>query len=142
MFHTIIVAGNLGRDPEMRYTPNGDAVTTLSVAVDDSYTNNQGERIKKTIWTRVSVWGKQAENANEYLRKGSKVLVEGKLVCDPESGNPRVFERQDGTFGSSYEVRAFTVRYLSSRRETEGGFQDGSFTPDSKPTETDEEIPF
>ena len=58
MYHTIIIVGNLTRDPEMRYTPNGQAVTNMNVAVDDSYTDNQGERIKRTIWTRVSVWGK------------------------------------------------------------------------------------
>lgn len=142
MYHTVIIAGILGRDPEMRYTPNGDAVTNLNVAVDDSYTDNQGERIKRTIWARVSVWGKQAENCNEYLQKGKRVLVEGRLKCDPETGSPRVFQRQDGTFGSSYEINGRTVRFLSPRTETEGDFKEGDFTPDSKAAESDEEIPF
>ena len=142
MYHTIILAGNLGRDPEMRYTPNGQAVTNMNVAVNDSYTNNQGELIKRTIWMRVSVWGKQAENCNEYLQKGSKVLVEGRLVCDPETGNPRVFQRQDGSSGASFEISGRNVRFLSSRSEREGDIQDGSFTPDSKPADSDEEIPF
>jgi single-strand DNA-binding protein len=122
--------------------PNGQAVTNLNIAVDDSYTDNQGERIKKTIWVRVSAWGKQAENCNEYLQKGKRVLVEGRLRCDPETGNPRVFQRQDGTYGASYEVTSRTVRFLSPRSESEGGFQDGSFAPESKPAESDDEIPF
>jgi single-strand DNA-binding protein len=116
-FHTVILVGNLGRDPEMRYTPSGQPVTNFSVAVDDSYTNNNGERIDRTIWMRVSTWGKQAESCNTYLKKGSKVLVEGKLVVDPATGAPRTFTRQDGTTGSSLEVRANTVRFLSSRSE-------------------------
>lgn len=141
MYHTIIIAGILGRDPEMRYTPGGDAVTNMNIAVDDSYTDNQGERVKKTIWMRVSVWGRQAENANEYLRKGSRVLVEGRLAVDLETGGPRIFERQDGTYGASYEIRARTVRFLSPRGETSGDFQDSGF-PSEKKSDEDEEIPF
>ena len=76
-YHTTIIVGNLGRDPEMRYTPSGQAVTSFSVAVNDDYTNNNGERIKRTIWFRISAWGKQAETCNQYLKKGSKVLVLG-----------------------------------------------------------------
>ena len=142
MYHTIILVGNLGRDPEMRYTPNGQAVTNMNIAVDDSYTDNQGERIKKTIWVRVSTWGKQAENCNEYLSKGRRILVEGRLVVDPETGGPRVYQRQDGTYGASFEVRARNVRFLSSRTEREGEFQDGDFSVDSKAGDSDEEIPF
>jgi single-strand DNA-binding protein len=123
-FHTIILVGNLVRDPEMRYTPSGQAVTNLSIAVNESYTNNNGERIEKTIWFRVATWGKQAENCNQYLKKGRKVLVEGRLVAD-EKGNPRAFQRQDGTPGASFEINAATVRFLSSRSETEGGYQGG-----------------
>jgi single-strand DNA-binding protein len=142
MYHTIILVGNLTHDPEMRYTPNGQAVTNMNMAVDDSYTNNQGERIKRTIWVRVSVWGKQAENCNEYLQKGKRILVEGRLRCDPETGNPRVFQRQDGTFGASYEVSGRTVRFLSPRSEREGDFQEGGFATDSISSDADEEIPF
>jgi single-strand DNA-binding protein len=115
-FQTIIIVGNLGKDPEMRYTPSGQAVTNLNVAVDESYTNNNGERIKKTTWFRVSSWGKQAENCNQYLKKGQKVLVEGRMVGD-EKGNPRTFTRSDGTPGATFEVSALTVRFLSSREE-------------------------
>ncbi|RCK73782.1 MAG: Single-stranded DNA-binding protein [Anaerolineae bacterium] len=119
MYHTIIFIGNLGRDPEMRYTPTGQAVTSFSVAVNDSYTSNTGERIPRTIWFRVSVWGKQAEIANQYLKKGSKVLVEGRLVVDANTGGPRIWNRQDGTPGASFEVSARTLRFLSTRAETE-----------------------
>jgi single-strand DNA-binding protein len=116
-YHTVVLVGNLGRDPEMRYTPAGQAVTNLNVAVSDDYTNNNGERIKRTIWVRVSAWGKQAESCNQYLKKGSKVLVEGRLTADPATGGPRVFTKGDGTPGSSFEVSAQTVRFLSSRGE-------------------------
>lgn len=114
-FHTVIFAGNLGRDPEMRYTPSGQAVTSLSVAVNDDYTNSNGERVKRTIWVRVSTWGKQAENCNQYLKKGSKVLVEGRLIADQSTGGPRIWTGQDGQPRASYEVSAVTVRFLSSR---------------------------
>jgi single-strand DNA-binding protein len=117
-YHTVILVGNLGRDPEMRYTPAGQAVTNFSIAVNDDYTNNNGERIKRTIWVRVSAWGKQAENCNQFLKKGSKVLVEGRLTADASTGGPRIWTKQDGTPGSSFEVSAQTVRFLSTRGET------------------------
>ncbi len=118
-FHTVIITGNLGRDPEMRYTPSGQAVTSFSVAINDDYTNNNGERIKRTIWVRVSAWGKQAENCNQYLKKGSKVLVEGRLTADLATGGPRIWTGQDGQARASFEISAQTVRFLSSRADTE-----------------------
>lgn len=117
MYHTIIIVGNLGRDPEMRYTPGGQAVTSFSVASNRKYTASNGESVSETIWFRVSAWGKQAEICNQYLQKGSKVLVEGRLTPDKETGGPRVWERQDGKMGASYEITASTVRFLSSRGE-------------------------
>lgn len=120
MFQTIIIAGNLGRDPEMRYTPGGQPVTNFSVAVSDNYTNSNNERVERTVWFRVSTWGKQAEVCNQYLKKGRKVLVEGRLVADP-SGGPRVYTKQDGTSAASFEISASTVRFLSSRDEGDGG---------------------
>lgn len=128
MYHTIILVGNVGRDPEMRYTPNGSAVTTFSVAVSDGF----GDR-KKTIWFRVSAWEKLAETCNNYLKKGSKVLVEGRISAG-DSGNPRIFNRQDGTPSASYEVTASIVRFMSSRSE---GEDDGDFGPSDS-----DEIPF
>lgn len=120
MYHTLIIVGNVGRDPEMRYTPSGQAVTSFSVATNRQYNDSSGEQVKETIWFRVSTWGKQAEACNLYIKKGSKVLVEGRLNPDKETGGPRVFEKNDGTQGASYEVTASTVRFLSSREEGEG----------------------
>lgn len=113
MWHKLIFAGRLGRDPEMRYTPEGQPVTSFSVGVQDG----SGE-YKKTIWVRVSAWGKQAEACNQYLRKGERVLVEGRLLY-AKNGGPRLYQRQDGTMGSSFEVNAVTVRFLESKAEKE-----------------------
>jgi len=114
MFQTIIIIGNLGRDPEMRYLSNGKAVTSFSLASNRSYKGNDGQQVKETTWFRITVWGNQAEACNQYLKKGGKVLVEGRLTPDNETGSPKVFQRKDGTWGSSYEVNAQTVRFLSS----------------------------
>jgi single-strand DNA-binding protein len=139
MYHTIIIVGNLGRDPEMRFTPSGQAVTNFSVATSRQYTGNDGQMVKETIWFRVSSWGKQAEICNQYLRKGSKVLVEGRLVPDKETGGPRVFTRQDGSSGSSFEISASTVRFLSSRGEDDSGAASGEAVPH---TDDAGDIPF
>jgi len=139
MFQKIIIVGNLGRDPEMRFTPAGQAVTSFSVATNRQYTASNGERIKETIWFRVSVWGRQAESCNQYLRKGSKVLVEGRLTADPASGGPRIWNRQDGSPAASFEISATSVQFLSTRAEDEAqGFGEGEegFPGD------DEDIPF
>ena len=102
MYHTMIIVGNLGKDPEMRYTPSGQAVTSFSVATNRQYTGRMtASRSKETIWFRVSAWGKQAETCNQYLHKGSKVLVEGRLTADPNTGGPRIWNRQDGTPAAS-----------------------------------------
>ncbi len=137
-YHTVILAGNLGRDPEMRYTPSGQPVTSFSVAVNDNYTSNAGEKIQRTIWFRITAWGKQAEICNNYLKKGQKVLVEGRLVVDPNSGGPRVWQRQDGSSAASFEVSAQTVRFLSSKGEVEvpEGFTE------SEDTSNTDNIPF
>jgi single-strand DNA-binding protein len=116
MFHKVILVGNLGRDPEMRYTPSGQAVTNLNVATNRTYTDNGGNQVKQTIWFRVSVWGKQAESVHQYLRKGRQVLVEGRLNPD-DNGNPRIWNAQDGTPRASFEVTAETVRFLGAPGE-------------------------
>jgi single-strand DNA-binding protein len=145
MFQTIILAGNLGRDPEMRYTPSGQAVTSFSVATNRQYTNNNGETVKETIWFRVSVWGKMAEVCNQYLKKGAKVLVEGRLTADPATGGPRIWSGQDGSNRASFEVNAQTVRFLSSRSENEsGGIGSGAPVSDEgmAPVGDEGDIPF
>ena len=90
MYQKIVIVGNLGRDPEMRYTPSGQPVTNLSVATNRKWTSADGTPGEETIWFRVSVWGKQAETCNQYLSKGRQVLVEGRLRPDPATGGPRV----------------------------------------------------
>jgi single-strand DNA-binding protein len=143
MYQTIIIVGNVGRDPEMRYTPSGQAVTSFSVATNRQYTNNNGETVKETIWFRVSAWGKQAETCNQYVKKGSKVLVEGRLTADPATGGPRIWNGQDGSPRASFEVSAGTVRFLSSRSETEGGGMGGTPVADEGGAPSGEEdIPF
>jgi single-strand DNA-binding protein len=121
MFHTLIIVGNVGRDPEMRYTPSGQAVTSFSVASNRKYTSSNGEQVNETIWFRVSAWGKQAEICNQFLKKGSRVLIEGRLMPDKATGGPRIWQKQDGSSGSSFEVNAQTVRFLTTRNESESG---------------------
>ncbi len=144
MFQTIILAGNLGRDPEMRYTPTGQAVTSFSVATNRQWTNNNGETVKETVWFRVSAWGKLAETCNQFLKKGSKVLVEGRLTADPNSGGPRVWTGQDGQPRASFEVNAQTVRFLSSRTDSPGEVGSASTPGEDAPFagEGDDNIPF
>lgn len=136
-YHTIIVVGNLGRDPEMRYTPSGQPVTSFSVASNRSYQNSNGEKVDETIWFRVTAWGKLAETCAQYLQKGRQVLVEGRLVPD-KNGGPRVWNRQDGTTAASYEINATTVRFLSQRGE---GFA-GEPMMDSAGDNGGDDIPF
>ena len=115
MYHTLIIVGNVGKDPEMRYTPSGQAVTSFSVATNRNYTTSTGEAVKETIWFRISTWGKTAEVCNQYVKKGSKVLIEGRLTPDKVTGNPRIFKKGDGEPGANFEVTANTVRFLSSK---------------------------
>ena len=107
MYQKLIIIGNLGRDPEMRYTTEGKPVTSFSVATSRKFGDKD-----ETTWFRVSVWDKQAETCNQYLHKGSKVLVEGRLKAEPP-----VFQKKDGTWASSYEVTAENVRFLSGKDE-------------------------
>lgn len=138
MYQKLIFVGNLGRDPEMRFMQDGTAVTTLNVASSRRFTDRNGQNREETIWFRVSVWGKQAEVCNEYLQKGRQVLVEGRLRAD-ENGNPRIWTRQDGTPGASFEVTAQTVRFLGSREAAD--FSAGVEGPPA-PKEADDDIPF
>jgi single-strand DNA-binding protein len=140
MYHTIIIVGNLGKDPEMRYTPSGQAVTSFNVATSRQYTNQGGQTVKETCWFRVSVWGKQAESCNTYLKKGSKVLVEGRLTPDLKSGGPKTYQRQDGTTGASYDVSASTVRFMESKSSSEGG--DAGADMEAAASDDGSDIPF
>ena len=144
MYQKIIIVGNLGNDPEMRYMPDGTAVTNFSVATNRRWTDGAtGEPREETIWFRVSVWRKQAETANQYLSRGSKVLVEGRIRPDPNTGAPRLFTRQDGTVGASYEITADVVRFLSTREEAGYAASSGSGEySEAAPAQEEDEIPF
>ncbi|MEX1336120.1 MAG: single-stranded DNA-binding protein [Candidatus Limnocylindrales bacterium] len=107
-----MIIGNLGRDPEMRYTPGGQAVTQFSVATNRNYRDPQGEWQSETEWFRVVVWGDQGERVAEYLRKGHKVYVEGRIQT-------RQWEDQSGNKRYTTELIANRVTSLE-RRDREG----------------------
>lgn len=109
----VILIGNLGRDPEMRYTQGGTAVCTLNIATTRSFTKNE-ERVEETEWHRVVVWAKQAEFCNQYLSKGRQVYVEGRLQT-------RSYDDKDGIKRYSTEVVADTVQFLGGRGESDSG---------------------
>ncbi len=143
MYQSITIIGWLGRDPEMRYMPNGDPVTSMNVATDRQYNDKSGQKVKETTWFRVSVFGKQAENVNQYLHKGSMVLVEGRLNVDVKTGGPKTFTRQDGTVGASYEIVASTVRFFPKTDGSGPGAGGGEATSAVGDTNsTDDPIPF
>jgi single-strand DNA-binding protein len=121
----------------MRYTPTGQPVTNFSLATSYRFTGSDGQQVDETTWFRVSVWGRQAETANQYLKKGSRVLVEGRLVPDRATGNPRIWTRPDGTPAASFEITASGFRFMSSRQE------DDAYQSSSPLENQDEdEIPF
>ena len=138
MYQKLVIVGNRGTDPEMRYTAAGQAVTNFSVATNRRYTSSDGNQVDETTWFRVSVWGKQAETTNQYLKKGNKVLVEGRLNPDRETGGPKIWTRQDGTSAASFEMTADVVRFLTPRAEAESGYSADSAQGISEP----EDIPF
>jgi len=110
----VILIGRLGRDPELRYTPSGQPVANFSVATDESYTNKDGQRVERTEWHRIVVWGKQAEFCGNYLGKGRLVYVEGRLET-------RKWQDAQGQDRVTTEVRADRVLGLDSRPAGEGG---------------------
>ena len=131
-FSKVMIIGNLGRDPEMRYTPNGKAVTEFSVAVTHSSRDPQtGEWAdESTDWFRVTVWGDRAERTAEQFRKGNRVFVEGRF-------RTREFERKDGTKGISLEITADNVIAFERRNRDE----EGTFSAPSGNTELAAPVP-
>jgi single-strand DNA-binding protein len=139
MYQQITLIGNLGNDPEMRYTPSGVAVASFNLAVNRSWTGQDGQRQDKTTWFRVSVWNKQAETVTQYLSKGRLVLVVGEVE------EARAFTDRDGNQRASLEVKAQSVRFLGQRGDgTTGGNMNSSPTsaPAGAPGVQDEDIPF
>ena len=106
----VILVGRLGRDPETRYTGSGQAVANFSVATDESYKDRNGERQKRTEWHKIVVWGKQAEIAQQYLKKGSLVFIEGRI-------RSREWQDKEGQKRTSFEIVANTFRMLGGRAE-------------------------
>ena len=139
MYQKIIIAGNLGQDPEMRYTPDGTPVTNFSVATNYRRNRPDGTQIDETTWFRITAWRQLAELCNQYLSKGRQVLVEGRLKPD-ENGGPRVWTGNDGQARASYEVTAITVKFLGGRGE--GGDTSLSGQEPPPPDIGEDEIPF
>ena len=144
----VIIVGNMGRDAEVRYTPGGAAVATLSLATTDVWNDKAGQRQEKTEWHRVVVWGKQAETLAEYLTKGRQIYVEGRLQT-------RQWDDKDGNKRYTTEIRSDRIVLLGGRGgagEGGGGGGDyGSPRPTSSggggaapgpPELTEDDIPF
>lgn len=144
-FNKITIIGNLGRDPELRYTPQGNAVCNFSVATNEKKKDKAGDMQDVTTWFRITLWGKQAETASKYLTKGSPIYVEGRL---------RVEEWTDRDGGQRYtlEVQATDMQFISGGRSDEGydnnspndsNFEDrpsNNFSTQNSPS--DDDIPF
>ena len=114
----VTIIGNLGSDPEMRYTPSGQSVTQFSVATNRRYTAADGERREETEWFRVSTYGRQADVANQYLTKGQQVYVEGRLRSSAYVG-------RDGQPRASLDVHASDIQFIGSRRDSDGEYGGG-----------------
>jgi single-strand DNA-binding protein len=118
-FNRVFLIGNLTRDPELRYIPSGQAVTSFTVATNRTYTTPSGEKKEEASFIRVVTWGRSAEVCNEYLKKGSPVFVEGRLQS-------RSWQAQDGSKRSSIEVIAMRVQFLGSGKS---GGKDAAAAP-------------
>jgi len=139
MYQQITVVGRLGRDPEMRYTPAGAAVTTFSIATDRQYAGADGQQVKETTWFRVQVWNKMAEACNNYLTKGKLVMVVGRLVVDAKTGGPRLWKDRDELVRASFEITASTVRFLSPKDDATAVDASAEVGDEAPPAE---DIPF
>lgn len=137
---SFVIVGALAKDPEMRYTPSGQAVTSFSVPVNRKYTASNGEQVQETTWFRIATWGKRAEICNQYLKKGSIVGVTGRLIPDKKTGGPRVYQKGDGSYGASFEIQADDVRFLSPPQASPGFDAESGFESQAQPAEDD--IPF
>jgi single-strand DNA-binding protein len=118
----MLVIGNLGSDPEMRYTPNGNPVTSFTVATNRNYTTSSGERREETEWFRVVAWNQLAEHCNQFLAKGRRVYVEGRLKSDTWTG-------QDGQTRFRNEIIANSVLFLDRSGGGGPGSEEGAPTP-------------
>ncbi len=121
-----ILVGNLGRDPELRHTPNGQAVVNFTLATSENWTDKSGERQERTEWHRIVVWGRTAEMCNQYLSKGRTVYVEGRIQT-------REWEDKDGNKRYTTEINASTVQFIGPRSGGGGSPASAGAGPDSGP---------
>ena len=140
MVNKVILVGNLGKDPEVRFTPNGRALAKFSVATSERWTDQQGQKQERTEWHNVVVWGKQAETCGQYLSKGRQVFIEGSI-------RSRQYDDKDGNKRYITEVVARDVRFLGGAGGTRAPMQDTGFSPpageDAAPAGPEEDdIPF
>jgi single-strand DNA-binding protein len=140
-YQKVIIVGNLGGDPEMRYTPTGQPVTNFSVATNRVYTDKEGQQVKETTWFRVEAWRKLAETCNQYLSKGRQVLVVGHLRPDPQTGRPRIWTGNDGVARASFDLVAQEVKFLGGGAGAATGRGEPPTEEIEEPLDT-EEIPF
>ena len=127
----VILIGNLGQDPEGRFTPQGTAVTNLSVATNESWKNQNGELQDRTEWHRVVMYGKMAETANEYMHKGQMVYVEGRLQTNEWEDKNQIKRR-------TTEIKCDNFTMLGRRSDT--NIQSGNRS--EKPEQDDDDLPF
>lgn len=136
MFQRVTVVGRLGRDPEMRYTPNGIPVTTFSVATERHWVDSDGQKQQQTTWFRVTAWRRLAEICDQYLTKGRLVFVEGEIA------EPKPYQGRDGQWRASLDVTARTVLFLGSAETTsKSEFEVAEVDLDAS-TLTEDGIPF
>jgi single-strand DNA-binding protein len=109
MFERHVIMGNLGREPDMRYTPTGVPVADFSVAVNKRYTGKDGERVEKTTWYKVVCWRKLAETCAQYLKKGRTVIVEGELIAE-------AYTDRDGKPQAKLVLTATSVQFVGGSR--------------------------
>jgi single-strand DNA-binding protein len=126
----ILIIGNLGSDPEMRYTPKGNPVTSFTVATNRRYTTAEGETREETEWFRVSAWNRLAESSNNYLQRGGKVYVEGRL-------SSRTYVANDGQTRVSLDVTASNITFLptSTSAETSSNKNNSQFESNNQPSD-------
>ena len=131
----VILIGNLGRDPELRYTQSDSAVTNFTVATNEKWRDKDGNNQERTEWHRVVVWGRSAENCAQYLQKGRSVYVEGRLQT-------REWEDKDGNKRQTTEINALTVQFLGGRGGASGSGDVRAGGPDAGGTPSGDDIPF
>jgi len=134
-----ILIGNLGKDPELKYTPGGQAVASFSLATTEKWNSQDGTKNEKTVWHNIVAWGKQAELVKEYLHKGRQVYIEGRI-------DNRSYEKKDGS-GKGYisEVVVQNIQFLGSKPDSGGGHSTGempSAPPPEGSTGGDDDLPF